>query len=499
MSQRPPYRITIIGGGTAGWMAAAICARVCGAHCQISLVESDEIGTVGVGEATIPQLQLLHNVLGIDEDAFMRATQASFKLGIEFVGWGTANSRYIHAFGPIGQQVGLVPFHHYWLRAQAAGETHSLWDYSFNAATAYAGKMARGQAAMLHNVGGLGHAFHFDAGLYARFLRAYAEGRGVIRHEGRITHAERHGENGDVTAVRLASGAAIRGDLFLDCSGFAALLLGQTLAVPFDDWSRWLPCDRALAVPCASSATLTPFTRSTAHTAGWQWRIPLQHRTGNGHVYCSAVISDEAAAATLLSHLDGAALAEPRLIRFTTGRRRVAWAHNVVALGLAAGFLEPLESTSIHLVQAGVERLLKFLPNGPVQAADRDGFNAQTAFEWERVRDFIILHYHLNQREEPFWRQCASMAVPTALSEKLTLFRASGRITRFNEELFAEVGWLQVMVGQGLRPAIWHPLADAMGEAQLAQWLAQWRGRIADRVAAMPTHADFIAQHCRAG
>ncbi len=490
-----PYRIMIIGGGTAGWMAAAVLSKFLGRRYAISLIESDDIGTVGVGEATIPQLHLLHDALGIDEDDFMRATGASYKLGIEFVGWGTAESRYMHAFGTLGRDIGLVPFHHYWLRGRALGEAMPLEAYSFNAATGYAGKFARGAQAQTQMLGGLSHAYHFDAGRYARFLRAYAEALGVIRHEGLVTAVQRDPLSGDVAVVSLADGTAHGADLFIDCSGFRGLLIEKALATGYESWAHWLPCDRALAMPCAPAPKLLPYTRASAHKAGWQWRIPLQHRTGNGHVYCSAHISDDEAASTLLAHLDGEALADPRAIAFTTGRRKAFWNHNVVALGLAAGFMEPLESTSIHLVQSALERLLKHLPNGPIQPAVIASYNAQTIFEWERVRDFIILHYHANTRKEPFWRACGAMSVPDSLTEKLALFGANGQIRRFNEELFAEVGWLQVMIGQGLCPQGYHPLADAPSDAELRQFLSVIRQTIAQHVKPMLDHAAFIANH----
>jgi tryptophan halogenase len=479
-------------------MAAAVLARYLGRGYAITLIESEEIGTVGVGEATIPQLQLLNAALGIDEDAFMRATHGSYKLGIEFVGWGATDSRYIHAFGTVGRQIGQVPFHHYWLRGRNLGEDAPLDAYSLNAAAAYAGKFARGAAAQSQMLGGLGHAFHFDAGKYARFLRTYAEARGVTRIEGRITHATRDELTGDVRDVVLESGERQSADLFIDCSGFGGLLIEEALETGYEDWSHWLPCDRALAVPCASVPEITPYTRSTAHAAGWQWRIPLQHRTGNGHVYCSSFISDDEAAQTLLSNLDGAALADPRPLRFVTGRRNAFWNHNVVALGLAAGFLEPLESTSIHLVQSALERILKYLPTPVIAPADVAAYNAETIFEWERVRDFIILHYHLNTRPEPFWRACAAMSVPDALREKIELYKANGRIARFNEELFAEVGWLQVMSGQGLVPKGYYPLADAQTDAELRDLLHLMRRAVGKHVAAMPTHSAFIAQNCAA-
>jgi tryptophan halogenase len=496
VSDGDPFRIVIVGGGTAGWMAASVCARFLPLQdYAVTLIESDEIGTVGVGESTIPQLQLINAALGIDEDEFMAATQATYKLGIEFVGWGTAESRYIHAFGNTGRPIGQTPFQHFWLRGLRLGEEAPLDAYCLNAAAAYAHKFARGPDAQSPMLGGLVHAFQFDAGLYARFLRSYAEGRGVCRIEGKITHAELDGQSGDVARVVLADGSAHGADLFLDCSGFRGLLIEEALHTGYEEWTRWLPCDRALAVPSASVADLMPYTRATAKRAGWQWRIPLQHRVGNGHVYCSAAIGDDEATSLLLDGLEGAPLVDPRLLKFTTGRRKAFWNRNVVALGLAAGFMEPLESTSIHLVQSAIERVLKFLPNGPIRSADIAAYNAQTIFEWERVRDFIILHYHANTRPEPFWRDCAAMAVPDSLAEKIDLFRANGRIARFNEELFAEVGWLQVMIGQGVMPAGYHPLADGPNDAELREFLSLIRQTVTKHVGGMPGHKAFLQRH----
>jgi tryptophan 7-halogenase len=489
--------ITIVGGGTAGWMTAAVLSRYLPRHWRITLVESDDIGTVGVGEATIPQLQILHRALGIDEEDFLTFCNGTYKLGIDFVGWGDETSRYIHAFGEIGRPLGLIPFHHYWLRGQSLGIARPLGTYSLNAAAAYAGKVQHGAQRGPTPMGGVGHAFHFDAGLYGQFLRRYAQARGVQRVEGRILDVTRHGQSGDVTHLTLASGETIGGDLFIDCSGFAGLLIEGALGTGYEDWRHWLPCDRAIAVPCANAADLTPYTRSTARAAGWQWRIPLRNRIGNGHVYCSAFTSDDEARQTLLDHLDGAVLAEPRHLRFTTGRRRKAWNHNVVALGLASGFMEPLESTSIHLVQSGVERLLKFLPQGAIQAADVAAFNAQTAFEFEAVRDFLILHYKVNRRPEPFWQACAAMAVPDSLAAKLALFAANGRISRLSEELFAEVGWLQVMVGQGLVPQGYHPLADQPAEGELRDFLDLLERAVRQQVAGMSDHKTLIASQTK--
>lgn len=500
VSEPSQFRIVIVGGGTAGWITAAVLARFFDPRLHaLTLIESDEIGTIGVGEATIPQIQLLNQALGFDEDEFVRATQATYKLGIEFAGWGDADSLYMHAFGQVGRQVGAVPFHHYWLRQHRDGNAGALGDYALNAVAAYGGRMARGKPATSALFGALGHAFHFDAGRYARFLRRYAEARGVVRLEGRIEAVEQHGESGNVTGLTLADGRSVEGDFFVDCTGFSGLLIERTLATGYEDWSHWLPCDRAVAVPSRHGVgRLTPYTRSVAQEWGWQWRIPLQNRIGNGMVYCSQAVSDEIAVDRLLGQLDGEPLADPRPLRFMTGRRRRAWNRNVVAIGLAAGFLEPLELTSIHLIQSAVERLIKFLPGAYADPADAAAYNAQTAFEWERVRDFIVLHYHLNRRAEPFWNACAAMSVPDSLTEKLELFAANGRIARFNEELFAEAGWLQVLIGQGLVPRGYHPLVDILSDAELAEMLSLMRQSITKTVAAMPRHEDFIARHCRA-
>ncbi len=493
-----PVTIVIAGGGTAGWMTAAALGHFLGDGFRIRLVESADIGTVGVGEATIPQIRLFNAALGIDEDAFMRATQGSFKLGIEFVDWLRPGHRYMHAFGNIGRDVGLIPFQHYWLRAQAAGFAGPLSAYSLNEIVGRAGRMHRGAPLTASTIPPLPYAFHFDAGLYAAFLRRFAEARGVERQEGRITAVQRDGESGDIAHVQLESGEIITGDLFIDCSGFRGLLIEEALGTGYEDWTHWLPCDRALAVPSARAVDFTPYTRATAHAAGWQWRIPLQHRTGNGRVYCSAFTSDDDAAASLLAHLDTRALADPRPLKFTTGKRRKFWNHNVVAIGLASGFMEPLESTSIHLIQSAISRLLKLLPGKVQRAADRAEYNRQTDFEFDRIRDFLILHYWANGRDEPFWQACRSMALPDTLAAKLDLFRANGHIVREHEELFTEVGWLQVLIGQGVTPAGHHPIAGQIDEGDLREFLTTITALYDREAGRYESHAGFIARHCAA-
>ena len=491
--------MVIVGGGTAGWMAAALLARALGPRVAITLVESEAIGTVGVGEATIPQIRHVNTFLGLDEDAVMRACQATFKLGIEFDGWLQPDQSYIHAFGDIGLPQDGLPFQHWWLRARAGGDAHDLWAYSLNAQLAAAGRMLRAEQFSDSPLPGTRWAYHFDAGLYARHLRGVAERLGVRRVEGRIVDVALRAEDGFIAALQLENGTRIGGELFLDCSGFAALLIGRHLHSPFDDWRAWLPCDRALAVGSARSTVPRPYTQAMARPAGWQWRIPLQHRSGNGHVYCSEFISDDEAAATLLAHLDGPALGEPRPLRFVAGMRRAVWVRNCVALGLAAGFMEPLESTSIHLVQSGVDRLLKLFPDAGCDAALADAYNRQTRFEYERIRDFLVLHYTATQRRDtPFWRNCAAIARPDSLQEKIALFAAGARIQREGDELFTEVAWLQVMSGQGIVPRAFHPLADALEAARLEQFTVGLRALIQRTVAAAPTHAAFIARHCAA-
>ena len=487
-------RIVIAGGGTSGWMAAAQLSRFLGSDWTITLVESDEIGTIGVGEATIPMVRLYNQSLGLDEGEFLRETQGTCKLGIAFEGWGGFDQRYLHAFGLVGRSLGLLPFQHYWLRGRAEGLAGPLGDYVFNAVAAEGNRFAPVERAPGSVLPPLPYAYHFDATLYARFLRGHAEKRGVLRREGRIAEVLRHAANGDVAALRLADGTQIEGDLFLDCTGFRSLLLGEALEVPYVDWSEWLACDRAVAVPCARAEPLVPYTRSIAQSAGWRWRIPLQHRTGNGHVFCSAHISEDEATARLMASLDGEALAEPRTIRFKAGRRARFWERNVVAIGLASGFIEPLESTSIHLVQTAISRLLDFLPGGPVADADRDTFNRLAIFEIEKIRDFVILHYAANGREgEPFWDRLRTMELPEALAARIAMFRSEGRIVREGEELFDVPGWVQVLIGQGVMPRRWHPLADQLSTEQLSAFLGTVRGAFAQDAARMPLHADFVS------
>jgi tryptophan 7-halogenase len=491
----------VVGGGSAGWMSAACLAHALKGTQRITLIESEEIGTVGVGEATIPPLQFFNKVLGIGEADFVKATQATFKLGIDFHNWGHSGHRYFHQFGEFGANIGGISFHQFWLRLVHDNHPFPLSDYSPAAIAAYQQRFLPPHPGMPKEIPQLAYAYHFDAGLYARFLRAYAEKRGVHRIEGRITRVNQHAESGLISGVDLHDGRSIDGDFFLDCSGFQGLLIERTLGVGFEDWSQWLPCDRALAVPCERSANgLLPYTRSIAHQAGWQWRIPLQHRTGNGHVYCSRFISDDEAAKVLLDHLDGSSLGAPRLLRFQTGRRKKFWHANCLAMGLAAGFVEPLESTSLHLVQAAMFRFLSLLPysSAPDPAAEEE-FNRLTILEWEQIRDFIILHYVANAREEPFWRERRHTSIPETLAHRIELFRSRGKVARHDGQLFSDQSWVAVMLGQGITPKRWDPLADVVPLTELRKHTDALRNTLHQSIARMPTHAEFIERNCKAG
>ncbi|MCW0462120.1 Flavin-dependent tryptophan halogenase RebH [Xanthomonas sacchari] len=502
MIAAPLRNLVIVGGGTAGWMAAAALARVLGPDYRITLIESEQIGIVGVGEATVPHIKAFNNLLGINEAEFVRHTQGSFKLGIEFADWQRPGTSYVHGFGTeIGHPLGLLPFQQYWFKQALAGKAKPLGAYTLNTVAAKRDRFMTSATDVPPNspLANIAYAYHFDAALYAGFLRRYAEQRGVTRREGIVEEVQLHPESGDVRAVRLASGEAIAGDLFIDCSGFRGLLIEQALHTGYHDFSHWLPCDRALAVPCAKVGPPTPYTRATARAAGWQWRIPLQHRTGNGYVYCSAHISDDEAAATLLANLDGPALADPRPLRFVTGRRKQVWNRNVVALGLASGFMEPLESTSIHLVQSGISKLLELFPREGISPVLVRRYNERIAFEFDRIRDFLLLHYHATERDDSaFWRHCRSMPITPELQETLALFRDSGRFYRNGEEMFAEISWVQVMVGQGILPRAYHPLVDQVPQADLERFMASVEQTIGHCADAMPPHQAFIDRYCAA-
>jgi tryptophan halogenase len=490
--------IVIVGGGTAGWMTAAALAKVCTGPWSIKLIESEEIGTVGVGEATIPLIQIYNEALDLDENQFMRETQATFKLGIEFVNWGRLGDSYIHGFGPLGPDLGITRFHHYWLKGRRSGYAAPLERYSVNTVASRAHKFIRKRKDMPNSpMGEIAHAFHFDASLYAQFLRRYAEARGVERIEGKIKGATQHPETGFVQTVELEDGRSIAGDLYIDCSGFRGLLIEEVLKTGYEDWSHYLPMNRAWAVPCSAVEPLLPYTRATAREAGWQWRIPLQHRTGNGHVFCNSFISEQAAADTLMANLDGRALAEPRMLKFVTGKRKKIWNKNVVANGLAGGFMEPLESTSIHLVQATISRLTSLFPDQGFAHADIDEFNRQSDYDYEKIRDFLILHYKATERDDtPFWRHCRDMKVPDSLQQKMDVWRAHGRVFREGSELFSEISWLEVLLGQRVYPNSYNPLVDAMPDEKVRDFLANVENTIDRCVQHMPSHRDYVRDQC---
>ncbi|MBV9528513.1 MAG: tryptophan 7-halogenase [Sphingomonas sp.] len=496
-ADQPVTKVTIVGGGTAGWMTAGILSQWL-SKVEIRLIESDEIGIIGVGEATIPHIRTFMPLAGLDPLRMISETKATFKLGIDFVDWGAPGERYFHGFGKIGRDMLWLHPHQLWLsaRERAPGSVGSFDDYSLSAVAAYKNRFAFPDARQQGSpMADFEYAYQFDASLLARYLRSECEARGVQRIEGRIVDVVTDPDSGFVDRVRLSDGREVDGELFVDCSGMRALLIGGALGMGYEDWSHWLPCDRAQAVPCTSVAPLTPYTRSTARRAGWQWRIPLQHRIGNGHVYSSALMSDEEAAETLLGNLDGQPLADPRPVRFAPGRRLKSWERNVVAVGLSSGFLEPLESTSIHLIQTAVHRLLAMFPSQGFSAADIDEFNRQARFEYEDVRDFIIAHYKVTRRAgDPFWDHVRTMDVPDSLAERLELFAASGRFfKRGAQELFAEESWVQVLIGQGFEMRA-DPVTQFVSDQAIAEFMGDIAEVIEDVADKMPDHAEFIAR-----
>jgi tryptophan halogenase len=481
-------KVVIVGGGTAGWMAAAAISKVL-SHLAVELVESDEIGTVGVGEATIPTLLFFNKLLGINERDLIRETQATFKLGINFENWQALDKSYFHGFGSTGKDFWAAGFHNFWRRGLDLGVSESFSDYCLEAKAALAGRFAQPQKGAK---GGLNYAYHMDATRYGQFLRKLAEQQGVKRIEGKVEQVTQHPDSGDITAVTLADGQCVAGDLFIDCSGFRGLLIEQTLKTGYDDWSHWLPCDRAVAVQSSSVTAAAPYTRAIAHDAGWRWAIPLQHRMGNGLVYSAKHLSDDEAVARLLDQIEGDAVSEPRFIRFTTGKRKQQWHKNCVAIGLSAGFIEPLESTSIHLIQQNILKLIKLFPSDEISPLDVAEFNRHADFDYEQIRDFIVLHYHLTERDDSaFWRHCQAMDVPDSLSERLELFAQTGRFFVRNNELFVD-SWFQVMIGQGLVPKKYHRVVDEMPERELNGLLQSIAQGLEKQVQAMPTHERYL-------
>jgi tryptophan halogenase len=486
--------VIIAGGGTAGWMAAALLKKVLDETITITLIESDDIGIIGVGEATIPPIQTFNQYLGLDEKAFLRATHGTIKLAIKFENWRKQGESYFHTFGAPGATLGFCSFQHYWLRAKAAGLTHSLWDFDFNYHCCEQGKFNKIQAG--NPVHELGYAYHFDAALYGKLLRNHAEKAGVKRVEGIIEHITQDPGSGDIKSVLLQNGLQLSADLFIDCTGLNGLLLKKTLGVPFESWQHWLPANRAIAVPTERHATTVPYTRSIAHQTGWQWRIPLTHRNGNGLVYSSDYISDDMAWQQLSQNLDTPTLADPRKIKFETGRTKVQWHKNVVAIGLSSGFLEPLESTSIHLIQSGIVRLLKMFPHNGISEAAVSAYNNESQAEFETIRDFIILHYYLNEREDSaFWRDMRHLVLPERLLHKIELFKQTAAIHNDPHDIFRDASWLEVMLGQGIMPTDYHPAANALPLPQLQKVLQQLQVAKTQPLSQMLSHDEFLKRY----
>jgi tryptophan halogenase len=484
-------RIVIAGGGTAGWMAAAAISRTLGKVVDVTLIESDAIGTIGVGESTIPPLITFNRLLGINEAEFMRATNATFKLGIMFDNWKDVGHNYFHSFGLTGKDHWSAGFQHFWLHGLTKGHDQSYDDYCLELVAAREGRFAHLPDERMN------YAYQLDSTLYARFLRKMAEADGTKRVEGKIANVEVDGESGNIATLVLESGERIDGDLFLDCTGFRALLIGQRLGVGHDDWTHWLPCDSAIALQTESVGPAVPFTRAMAHDSGWQWRIPLQHRVGNGIVYCSRYLDKDAALERLLGNIEGKVLTDPNVLRFGAGTRVKQWHRNCVAVGLSGGFMEPLESTSIHLIQRAVLRIIRMLPAGEISERDVAEFNDQQMQDALQIRDFLILHYKAtNRRDSEFWRYCASMPIPDSLEQKIELFRETGRVFRKNEELFVENSWVQVMMGQGITPQSYHPIAQKLSDEELTRLLGTIRDMVAGTVKSLPEHSAYVSQYC---
>lgn len=474
-------------------MTAALLSKTMGKVLDIKLIESDEIGTVGVGEATIPTLVRYHQLLGVNEQEFMAAVQGTFKLGIAFENWRDVNENYIHSFGDTGQDHWSAGFQHFWRKGHEEGIAGDFGDYCLELKAALENKFAHLPSP------GINYAFHIDATLYAKFLRKFSEGFGVQRIEGKIVDIDTDSESGFIQSLSLDSGQKVDGDLFIDCTGFRGLLIEKTLHTGYEDWTHFLPCDSAVAVQTTATGDPIPYTRSIARESGWQWRIPLQHRVGNGMVFCSRYISDEDAKETLLANVEGELLTEPRVIKFRPGSRLKHWQKNCVAIGLSSGFIEPLESTSIHLIQRGAIRLMQLFPLTGIKQSDIDEFNQQTKYEIEHIRDFIVLHYKVTNRQDtPFWRHCRNMEIPESLKHRIDLFRETGRVFRVPTELFAENSWIQVMLGQGIVPEQYHPVVDMMGRDELQRFLGDIKSGVENTVAQLPTHQVYIDQYCKA-
>jgi len=490
--------IVILGGGSAGWMTAATLSRMLKPEqVKITLVESEQIGTVGVGEATIPDIINFNSLLGIDEQEFMKATNATFKLGIEFNNWGNIGDKYMHPFGLHGADMMAIDFHQFWMYSRANGNSQPIWKYSLSAEAAYDNKFAlpvNDQRSVLSQIR---YAYHFDATLYARFLRRYAEERGVIRVEGKVNDVSLNSESGHIESLQLESGETISGDFFFDCTGFRAMLLSKTLGVEFDDWGHWLPCNTAQAVACEDSGPLRPYTQATAKKAGWQWRIPTQTRVGNGHIYSTEHMSDDEARESLINDLESDPKGDPRVIRFRTGCQKKFWEKNCIAVGLSAGFLEPLESTSLYLIQVGISRFISLYPDGNLSPVVQDEYNRQIKQLFVQVRDFIILHYKATNRDDSeFWNYCRNMSIPDSLTAKMELFRAGGRVFRYEDDLFGKTSWIAVMLGQNIVPQVVDPIVASLPPEQVEHSLRSMSKSIGEALMKMPTHKDFIQRYC---
>lgn len=493
MNEKKIKKVVIAGGGTAGWIAAATLAKSFGTSIELCLIESDAIPTVGVGEATIPPIINLHKTLELSEKEFLSRVNGTFKLGISFENWRDVGKNYIHSFGFSGRGTWAAGFQHYWLGAKKRGLEVS--EYGNYCPEHLACRKER-FAVLPKN--GVNYAYHFDAGLYAKFLREVSEKFGATRQEGKITSVNLSAEDGNIESITLESGEVVEGDLFIDCTGFRGLLIGEALKTEYENWSHWLPCDSAAAVQTETVRTPPPYTRSIAHPFGWQWRIPLQSRVGNGLVFCSRYISDEDAKKFLAANVEGKMITEPRIIKFTTGTRKVHWNKNCIAMGLSSGFLEPLESTSIHLIQRSVSRLVQLFPSYGIKQSEVDEFNKQMREETEYIRDFIILHYHVTERtDSPFWNYCREMDVPESLKHKIKLFKETGRVFKKDLDLFAEESWVQVMMGQGVTPEGYHPVVDAMTDDALRDYLEEIRLSTEQKIERFPTHLEFIDYYCK--
>lgn len=489
--------IAIVGGGTAGWMSAAALSRMLlPQNVKILLIESEQIGTVGVGEATIPDITNFNRMLGIDEQDFLAKTKGTFKLGIEFRDWGKLGDKYFHPFGDHGVDMNGIDFHQYWLHTTKSGNTAAIEEYSICAAAAKHDKFVLPDNNPKSVLSHLRYAYHFDATAYAAYLREYAEKRGVIRIEGKIENVSTQQPSGHILSVTLENKRIIEADFFIDCSGFKALLLDKTLGVKYKDWSHWLPCNRAQAVASERTGPLLPYTISTAKQSGWQWRIPTQHRTGNGHIYCSDFISDDEANQVLLEGLDTKPLGEARTIEFQTGCREIFWYKNCIGIGLSSGFLEPLESTSIFLIQQGISRFISLYPDGNLSKPIQDEYNRLMTREFTQIRDFIILHYHATKRaDSPFWEYCRNMPTPESLQRKIELFRAGGRVFRDEQELFAKPNWVAVMLGQNIKPTVYEPILDGIPIDEIQHSLNSMKNAMLQAVNRLPNHAEFIKKY----